>query len=442
METFNSSLPFPFSYPITTSSHTPTSCISDIINAGVAPMSRSSSNTWMDSRLWSQLPQTLIDRIIAFLPPPAFFRARSVCKRWYGLLFSNSFLRLYLQLSPSHPCFLFFKHKPVTSNSYIYRNSNPNPVPNKSTETLTSDSAEGYMFDPQSLNWYRLVFPSCFAPVSSSGGLICLSSNESGPKWLVLYNPLIGTISQLPPTLRPRLFPSFGMNVTPSSVDIVVAGDDMISPYAVKNLTAESFHIDTGGEFYSLWGTSSLPRLCSFESSQMVYVESKFYCMNYSPFSVLAYDVAGNLWSKIQAPMRRFLRSPSLIENKGKLMLVAAVEKSKLNVPKSLRMWCLQECGSSWVEIERMPLQLYAQFEEMEGGRGFDCVGHGEFIVIMIRGSNKSLLFDLFWKRWTWIPPCPFVHGELHGFAYEPKLVTPVTGLLDQLTLHYQSFNV
>ncbi|CAM8927792.1 unnamed protein product [Rhodiola kirilowii] len=77
METFDSSLPFPFSYPITTSSHTPTSCgITDFINVGVAPMSRSSRDTWMDSRLWSQLPQTLIDRIIAFLATSSILQSQ------------------------------------------------------------------------------------------------------------------------------------------------------------------------------------------------------------------------------------------------------------------------------------------------------------------------------------------------------------------------------
>lgn len=87
----------------------------------------------------------------------------------------------------------------------------------------------------------------------------------------------------------------------------------------------------------------------------MVYVDGKFYYMNYNPFSVLAHDVATNIWSNIQAPMRRFLRSPNLIESKGNLLLVSAVEKSKLNVPKSLRLWALQSCEITWVEVERMP---------------------------------------------------------------------------------------
>lgn len=122
-------------------------------------------------------------------------------------------------------------------------------------------------------------------------------------------------------------------------------------------------------------------------------------------------------------------------------MLVAAVEKSKLNVPKSLRLWQLQECGGMWVEIERMPQQLYCQFVEVEGGRGFDAVGNGEFVVIVIKESDKAVLYDFGGKRWAWVPPCPYGGGgELHGFAYDPRLAVPITALLEQLTLPFNSF--
>ncbi|KAI4332071.1 hypothetical protein L6164_017010 [Bauhinia variegata] len=440
MEGFHPSLSSPFSYTFT---------ISGAGGSGGSCITTSSSyiTPWMDSRIWSKLPQRLLDRIIAFLPLPAFFRARCVCKRWYGLLFSNTFLELYLQISPRRHWFIFFKQK--TLKSYIYKNSNGGSNSGGGAAGQ-STCCEGYLFDPYEIAWYRISFalvPSGFSPASSSAGLLCWISDEAGPKTLLLCNPILGSLTQLPPTLRPRLFPSIGLTITPSSIDVTIAGDDMISPYAVKNLTSERFHIDGGG-FYSMWATtSSLPRLCSLESGRMVYAEGKFYCMNYSPFSVLCYDISSNTWYKIQAPMRRFLRSPTLIECRGKLLLVAAVEKSKLNVPKSLRVWSLQVCGTTWVETERMPQQLYIQFAELESGNGFECVGNGEFIVIMIRRTDKALLFDICRKRWQWIPPCPYTtttHGgasELHGFAYEPRLVTPVTGLLDQLTLPFQAFN-
>ncbi|KAK9156167.1 hypothetical protein Sjap_003647 [Stephania japonica] len=417
----------------------------------------------MDTRLWSKLPPPLLDRIIAFLPPPAFFRARSVCKRWYSLIFSNTFLQLYLHVSPRHHWFIFFKRK--TLKSYIHRNNNNannEKQPHHDHHLLhqnIQENCEGYLYDPRESAWYRLVFssvpPSGFSPASSSGGLVCWVSDDAGPKTLILSNPIVKTFAQLPPTLRPRLFPSIGLIATNASIHAVVAGDDLISPFAVKNLTTETFHIDTNG-FYSIWGTTSaLPRLCSLESGRMVFVDGKFYCMNYSPFSILSHDVSTNQWLKIQAPMRRFLRSPSLVECRGRLVLVAAVEKSKLNVPRSMRLWGLQvnvaTTNAAWVELERMPQQLYEQFVEEERGSGFDCVGHGDFIVVTVRGSSERiLLFDFYRKAWHWVPQCPFVAcgggGEggdgngLHGLAFEPRLATPAMALLDQPPFTFQSF--
>ena len=446
MEAFDPSITLPFSYTFTTATTSRSSGTSSAPNCNNIIYT---SSCWMDGRIWSKLPQRLLDRVIAFLPPPAFFRARCVCKRWYGLLFSTTFLELYLQVSPRCNWFLFFKQKSLKNN--IYRSNDNNSIGETQKDMRSSPSTcQGFLFDPYDLSWYRISFPSLlppgFSPASSSGGLVCWLSYEAGPKTLILCNPMVGSLTPLPPTLRSRLFPSIGLAVTPTSIDITIAGDDLISPYAVKNLTAESFHIDGGG-FYSMWGTSSsLPRLCSFESGKMVHVEGRFYCMNYSPYSILAHEISSNTWWKIQAPMRRFLRSPNLVESRGKLLLVAAVEKSQLNVPKSLRLWALQSCGTTWVEMERMPQQLYVQFSELENGNGFHCIGNIEFIVIMIPENNqKAVLFDMSRKRWQWIPPCPYVNGggggELHGFAYEPRLATPVTSLLDQLTLPFQSYN-
>ncbi|XP_057540818.1 protein UNUSUAL FLORAL ORGANS [Amaranthus tricolor] len=455
MEAFNTSsitLPFPYTYGITnvtnfTPLFPPHSTYNNIFTPtlpfpqpNMPPNYNTTLSCNMDTHIWTRIPQQLLDRILAFLPLPAFFRARSVCKRWYSLLYSKSFLQLYLKVSPNHHWFIFFIHKTPTKN-IIYTNTN-DPNNNMVNTPSSSSNTKAYLFDPYELKWYTIPFPLIplgFSPATSSGGLICWISDGPGLKNLFLHNPLLGSTTQLPQTRRPRLFPSMGLSITTSSINLILAGDDLISPYAVKNLTSETFLTNLGG-FYTIWDTiSTLPKLSSFGSGQMIHSNGRFYCMNYSPFSVLTYDICSNYWWKIQAPMKRFLRSPCLIESKKKVILIAAVEKSKLNVPRSLRMWVLQMCGTQWVEIERMPQELYAQFEEVEGERGFDCIGSGEFIVIMIKGINKGLLFDFDKKIWVWMPLiCCDNNGgnDLHGFGYEPKLVTPVIDLVHQLLGH------
>ncbi|PRQ42321.1 putative F-box domain, galactose oxidase/kelch, beta-propeller, galactose oxidase, beta-propeller [Rosa chinensis] len=383
---------------------------------------------WMDPRIWRKLPTRILDRIIAFLPPPAFFRSRCVCRRWNGLLFTNTFLQLYLDIFPHRRhWFLFFK---VYTQNLIDDNNN--------------NRAEGYLFDPYELVWYRLPFPlvppSGFCPAASSGGLVCWISDNPAPKNLLLSNPLSGTLNQLPRTLTSRYQPSIGFTVTPTSIDVTLAGDDLINnALAVKNSSAERFRVDGTGCFLPTWQiTSPLPRLCNFESAgRMVHINGRLYNMSYHPFNVATYDVETAIWWDIQPPMKRFLKCPSVVESgTGKLLLVAAIEKRSLIVPKSLRVWSLQE-GTTWVEIERMPQLLYDRFgAEMEScGNGFHCVGHGEFIVFMIPGSSRHLgvLFNMNTKLWKCMPPCPFVGmGDLsRGFAYEPRLATPVTSLLN-----------
>jgi hypothetical protein len=46
----------------------------------------------MDERLWGDLREELIDRVLARLPIDSFFRLRAVCKRWNAIIYSHSFI--------------------------------------------------------------------------------------------------------------------------------------------------------------------------------------------------------------------------------------------------------------------------------------------------------------------------------------------------------------
>ncbi|KAF9587637.1 hypothetical protein IFM89_004469 [Coptis chinensis] len=326
--------------------------------------------------------------------------------------------------------FLFFRGRSYKSQIYKTNDSGLGNDDN--------DYSEGYLFDPYEKKWYQLTFPFLppgFSPRSSSSGIVIWVSDKAGPKQFIVANPIAMMFTYLPPTQTSRMCPSIGLVATDSSFYVMVAGEDMPSQFSVKNLTTESFLIDSVANYYFPWDiTSALPNLYNSESTRMVFVEGRFYCMNYSPFGIWSYDIATNQWNKIQTPMHRHLRSPSLVECRGRLLLVAAVEKAKLKVQRGMRLWGLQD--ETWDEVDKMPQQLYEEFEAVENNNGFDCVGHGDFITITILGSDKVLLFDFRQKVWEWVPQCPYVPpygsggGELHGFAYEPRLTTPVMNQL------------
>ncbi|KAH9304954.1 hypothetical protein KI387_009358, partial [Taxus chinensis] len=83
--------------------------------------------------------------------------------------------------------------------------------------------------------------------------------------------------------------------------------------------------------------------------------------------------------SKIHAPMRNFLRTPNnLVEWDRRLILVAAIEKSKLNVPKSIQMWGLKHSRNAWMELEQTPHPLYPDFIRVSENEEVEVDGFGD----------------------------------------------------------------
>ncbi|CAN6177215.1 unnamed protein product [Urochloa humidicola] len=405
----------------------------------------------MDPRVWRRLPQPLVDRVLACLPTPSFLRLRAACRRFYSLLYSSPFLHSHLLLSPHLPFFAF--SFPSASHLLLL---DPTATPSPS--------------------WSRLPLPlppppppgtaaaASFSPAAASAGLIAFLSDASGHKTLLLANPITRLLAPLPLCPNARLSPTVGLAAGPTSFIAVVAGDDLVSPFAVKNISADTFVADAASVPPSgFWAPSSLlPRLSSLDPrAGMAFASGRFYCMSSSPFAVLVFDVAANVWSKVQPPMRRFLRSPALVELGGgrereaRVALVAAVEKSRLSVPRSVRVWTLRGGGGggaaaaagggggAWTEVARMPPDVHAQFAAAEGGRGFECAAHGDYVALAPRRPPASpvLVFDSRHDEWRWAPPCPYPYAGGIGpggggagfrvFAFEPRLATPAIGLLD-----------
>jgi hypothetical protein len=175
----------------------------DCENGGVAC---NSNEVVMRANIWSNLPEHLVERILTRLPVACFFRFRSVCKGWYNLIHSSTFLQAYSESPAQEPWFLMF-----TDDHY----------------------RDGSTFDPSLNKWHHIPLPSLpqketFFPAAAAGGLVCFGCYADGWKTFVVCNPLTKACRQLPPMLNPpfRLY-TVGMVVDrdTKSYKVLVAGN-------------------------------------------------------------------------------------------------------------------------------------------------------------------------------------------------------------------------
>nr|BAD53706.1 hypothetical protein [Oryza sativa Japonica Group] len=69
-----------------------------------------------------------------------------------------------------------------------------------------------------------------------------------------------------------------------------------------------------------------------------------------------------------------------------------------------------------------MPPEVHAQFAAAEGGHGFECAAHGDYVVLAPRGPvarapTSALVFDSRRNEWWWALLCPYVVVAHHGSA-------------------------
>lgn len=211
----------------------------------------------MDPRVWRRLPPPLVDRILACLPTPSFLRCRAACRRFYSLLFSSPFLHSHLLLSPHLPFFAFLPHQQQPPSSHLLL-FNP----------LSAQAQAQAQARESAWSLLPLQLPAFFAPAAASGGLLAFVSSAPGHKTLLLVNPITRLMAALPLCPGQRLCPTVGLAAGPTSIVAVVAGDDLVSPFAVKNISADTFVADAGSVPSSgFWRApaSLLPRLSSLD---------------------------------------------------------------------------------------------------------------------------------------------------------------------------------
>ncbi|XP_020247483.1 F-box only protein 6-like [Asparagus officinalis] len=354
-----------------------------------------SSTEKMDQLTWKELPEDLLEAVIARLPVAAFFRFRSVCKKWNSLLTSNSFSEHYSEIQPSCPWFYTITHENINS---------------------------GAMYDPSSRKWHHPsipFFPSkmIVLPVASAGGLVCFL--DIGNRNFYACNPLTNSFKELPPRSE-RVWSRI-------AVGMVLNGNAIGDGYKIVWLGCNGVY-DVYDSIQNSWShpgslppNIKLPLYLNFRS-QVVAIGTVLFFMRGNPDGILSYDVASGVWKQFLIPSPMHLTDLTLAQCAGKVMLVGLLSK---NAAACVCVWELQRMTLLWKEVDRMPnvwcLEFYGKHVRMT------CLGNQGLLMLSLRSRrmNRLITYDVMRREWQKVPDCTLPHGRRRqriacGTAFHP----------------------
>ncbi|KAJ6813115.1 F-box only protein 6-like [Iris pallida] len=336
----------------------------------------SSSAELMEQQIWKDFPEDLFEAVIARLPVAAFFRFRSVSKRWNSLLTSSSFSQHCDEVPHLQPWFYTITHENIKS---------------------------GAMYDPSSRKWHHPSIPflpskMIILPVASASGLICFL--DIGNRNFYVCNPLTNSLKELPP----RSVQIWSRVV----VGMVLNGNTMTSGYKIVWLGCNGDHeiYDSVLNSWTRPGTLPsgirLPLYLNFRS-QTVSICNTVYFMRAEPDGILSYNVTTGIWKQFIIPSPMHLTDHTLAECRGRIMLVGLLSK---NAVTCVCVWELQRMTLLWKEVDRMPnvwcLEFYGKHVQMT------CLGNRGLLMLSLRSRrmNRLVTYDITKREWQKVPDC------------------------------------
>lgn len=391
----------------------------------------SKANVKMDVRIWSALPEDIIEKVLARLPLTSVLRFRAVCRRWNSVLLSGSFLSSHSKSSlHRHPCFL-----------------------------LCTIGQFACTFDPSLGKWLTLLKPTSpgASVIASTGSLFCLGNQVTECRVLSVCNPITHSLRHLPAMHRLRLIHKITMceDRCTNAYTIVVAGEDGLptpNPHNF-NLITEVYNSNSN-EWHA---AEDPPPEAKFGSDPGVWFEGAFYCLTELPYGIVKFCAEEGVWEEVRVVMPPSLAVPSLVMARNRLLMVGRCGPNSERKATAIRIWELvrssketSKCGDhedvvlskgyagacneyEWVEVLEMPSSISSEFlAPLATYSPFVCAGVGSSIFITTHLSPKVLVLDLSMPtananaaHWSWLPQDPLFPKQrdfhLLGFSFEPR---------------------
>ncbi|KAL5220114.1 hypothetical protein ABZP36_024827 [Zizania latifolia] len=332
----------------------------------------SNSTEVMKQEIWSEFPGDLFETVVARLPVAAMFRFRTVCRKWYSMLGSDSFSQHYSEVPRGLPWFYTTTHENARNNVAMY--------------------------DPSLKKWHHPSVPLARAkiiiPVASAGGLVCLLDIIHSN--FLICNPLTQSLKEIPC----RSVQAW----SGVSVGMVMNRGTSNEGYRVMWLGNDG-NYEVYDSMKNTWSCSGTfpPSIKLPLRSRPIAVGSTLYFMCAEPEGVLSYDVSTGIWRQIVIPLPLHLSDHTLAEFQGKVMLVGLLRK---NAATCVCIWELQKMTLLWKEVDRMPniwcLEFYGKHMKMT------CLGNSGLLMLSLkaRRMNRLVTYNLLNKEWHKVPDC------------------------------------
>ncbi len=352
----------------------------------------------LDPKIWSKLPEELLERVLVHLPLQSLVRMRAVCKKWDHYVFTGTFTKLRAEALQQKPWIV-----------------------------MTSTEKSLFAYDSGLDTWHDVSIPFNayeLHVVAAAGGLLCFSNAWFQWPGMYVCNPMTQKWRQLPP-MNTWMISTVGMvyEEAARTFKILVCG-------RLEDHSMITEVYDSKTNSWTMGGTPSPARKYGGDAS--LWCDGIFYCLTF-PFStlcLLAYDLRQGAWHEVPVRMPAPIMSPSLVECKGRLMLVGGLEEQMVF---AIQIWELDSIKWEWIELERMPAELCKDFgTNMVPSKPLSCFATGDLIFFTIPSSTNympSLMYDITHHTWDWWPSSDFPAelpevniGQSQGISFEPRL--------------------
>ncbi|XP_073133748.1 F-box/kelch-repeat protein At5g43190 [Henckelia pumila] len=357
----------------------------------------------MDSRIWSQLPNHLLERILSFLPLKTFLDLRSTCKHFNSLLFTPRFISKHSLSASSLSSFIILSHPQSIKKCSLFNTGNNS-------------------WCEESLSLPRILSSSISSNLlSSSNGLLCFSSPRSS--CFLVYN-------LLPKSSRRVNFPTCMFD--DESVTLVSA-DNGFKLFVLSSAGSSNqalVYSSTAGSWRCFEGIST-PVLSESCLQKGVFYDGCLFFTTLEPFHVVCFHLESGRWEGSTVGLPRddltFIRVAS--DGYQKLYLVGGVGTS--GISRSIKIWELgkdDQGGDYWVEVETVPEMVCRKFVSVcyHNYEHVYSFWHQGLICLCCYTWPEMLYYKVGRGTWHWLPKCPSLPEKwscgFKWFSFKPQL--------------------